>query len=129
MTRPTVLFVCVKNGGKSQIAGAIARHLAGDRLRVLTAGTNPGSALNEESRIAVAQVGGSFEGEYPKPMPDLTSVDRVIVLGREAQVEADHEVWDIDEPSLRGIEGAERMDLMVAEIGERVRALVEEMTA
>lgn len=46
---PSVLFVCVKNGGKSQMAAALMRHHAGDRVVVHSAGTKPGTTLNAES--------------------------------------------------------------------------------
>ena len=57
------MFVCVKNGGKSQIAAALMRHLAGDAVEVFSAGTAPGGALNAEAADAVAEVGATFEGE------------------------------------------------------------------
>lgn len=130
---PSVLFVCVKNGGKSQMAAAIARKLAGDALAVHSAGTKPGGKLNEESRASVEEVGATFEGEHPKPIDPalLDSVDRVVVLGTEATIDrpgrAPIEVWDTDEPSLRGIEGAERMALIRDDITRRVEALLAEL--
>ena len=51
--RPSVLFVCVKNGGKSQIAAALMRARAGEAIEVHSAGTAPGSGLNEEARVSV----------------------------------------------------------------------------
>ena len=64
--RPSALFVCVKNAGKSQMAAALTRLHAGDSVEVHSAGTHPGSKLNEESRAAVEEVGATFEGEHPK---------------------------------------------------------------
>ena len=124
---PSVLYVCVKNGGKSQMAAALMRQIAGDAVEVHSAGTRPGSSLNEESRRAVAEVGATFEGEHPKALDAalLDSVDRVVVLGTEAVLprtgRAPVEVWEIDEPSLRGIEGEERMRLVREDILRRVR--------
>lgn len=135
--RPSVLFVCVKNGGKSQMAGALMRLEAGGRVDVHTAGTHPGSSLNTQSAEALAEVGASLEGERPKPVdPDLLArVDRVVVLGSEATVEpvpgmrARVETWETDEPSARGIDGIERMRLVRDDIRERVRALRSELAA
>ncbi|WP_197511253.1 arsenate-mycothiol transferase ArsC [Tessaracoccus coleopterorum] len=56
--RPSVLFVCVKNGGKSQIAAALMRKLGG--VDVSSAGTRPGATLNEEAVAAVADLGASM---------------------------------------------------------------------
>lgn len=129
--RPVVLFVCVKNAGKSQLAAALLRQRAGNRIEVHSAGTNPGFALNEESVAALAEVGASTEGERCKPIDPavLLRADRVIVLGRDAQVEPIPgmrgiiERWETDEPSERGIEGPARMRLVRDDIAERVRHL------
>jgi len=133
--KPSVLFVCVKNGGKSQMAAALARLHAGDAVDVYSAGTKPGASLNEESRASVEQMGGSFDGEHPKAIdPELVrSVDRVVLVGGEAQVEPVEgmrgtiETWVTDEPSLRGIEGEERMTLVRDDIDARVLALLDEL--
>ena len=132
--RPSVLFVCVKNGGKSQMAAALMRQAAGDAVAVHSAGTRPGSALNEGSRAAVEEVGASFEGEHPKPIDPalLDAVDRVVLVGTEAELErpgsAPVEVWATDEPSERGIEGAERMRLIREDLAARVQGLLAELT-
>lgn len=131
---PSVLFVCVKNGGKSQIAAAIMRQIAGDSVEVHSAGTRPGPALNAEAEQSVREVGASFEGEHPKPVtPELlASVDRVVLVGTEAQLDdpgdTPVETWDIDEPSLRGIAGDERMRLVRDDITGRVIDLAMELT-
>lgn len=132
MSRPSVLFVCVKNGGKSQMAAALMRWVAGDAVEVRSAGTKPGRGLNEASRASVEELGASFDGEFPKGIDPgwLDDVDRVVVVGTEAVVEhgrAPMEVWDTDEPSLRGIEGEERMRLVRDDILARVRALALEL--
>lgn len=130
---PSVLYVCVKNGGKSQMAAALMRQLAGDTVTVHSAGTRPGGAINEESRAALEEIGASVEGKYPKPLDRalLDSVDRVVVLGTEAVIEetgsAPVEVWETDEPSLRGIEGAERMRLIRDDIRRRVTSQLEDL--
>lgn len=132
---PSVLFVCVKNGGKSQMAAALLRHHAKDALEVHSAGTTPGASLNDLSAEAVAESGATMAGEQPQPIdPELLRrVDRVIVLGEEAHVEpvagmkAGIETWTTDEPSQRGIQGMERMRLVRDDIDARVRALQAEL--
>ncbi len=130
---PSVLFVCVKNGGKSQMAAGLMRALAGDRIEVHSAGTKPGTALNEQSVASLRELGIDLAGESPKPInPDLLAgVDLVVTLGREAHVDAPPNVriinWDTDEPSERGIEGMERMRLVRDDIAVRVRQLFTEI--
>jgi arsenate-mycothiol transferase len=129
---PSVLFVCKKNGGKSQLAAAIARKLSANRLTILSAGTAPGTSLNHEAVDALEEIGASVEGEYPKPLTEevMRTVDRVVVLGREASVPnvdgVRVEVWDTDEPAERGIGGMQRMRLIRDDIKTRVEALVAE---
>ena len=81
--RPSVLFVCVKNGGKSQMAAALMRHHAGDAIEVHSAGTRPGTALNAQSTEAIAEVGADMSSAVPQPVtPELLRrVDQVIVIG------------------------------------------------
>lgn len=131
-TKPSVLFLCVKNGGKSQMAAALMRSSAGEQIDVYSAGTEPGNKLNEEAAQAVAEVGATFEGEYPKPIdPELLdTVDRVVVIGTDADVKPGKsrlDVWEVDEPSLRGIEGMDRLRLMTAETQEHVEQLMREL--
>lgn len=86
--KPTVLFVCVHNAGKSQMAAALMRSKAGNTVQVLSGGTHPGDALNEPARIAVEELGASMEGEYPKEITDevFMNVDRIVILGNEAKL-------------------------------------------
>lgn len=134
-SRPSVLFVCVKNGGKSQMAAALLRRRAGEAIEVHSAGSRPGSAINGLSAEAVAEVGADMSEGSPKPIdPELLRrVDRVIVLGAEARVEpvegmrAQIETWHTDEPSERGIEGIERMRLVRDDIDARVQGLRDEL--
>ena len=126
---PHVLFVCQKNGGKSQMAAALMRHLAGDAVAVTSAGTAPGTALNAQSVESLAEIGVEVGDEHPKAMTPqmLEEADVVVVLGAEAQVEAPPgtvlETWITDEPSERGISGPERMRLVRDDIRARVAEL------
>lgn len=130
---PSVLFVCVKNGGKSQMAAALMRSLAGPDVEVHSAGTRPGDSVNALSAQVVAEVGASMDAEFPKPIDPrlLRRVDRVVVLGAEAVVEAADGLrgtivtWETDEPSTRGIDGIDRMRLIRDDIIARCEGLLE----
>lgn len=130
---PSVLFVCVRNGGKSQMAAGLMRHAAGDRVEVHSAGTQPGEKINALSADSLAEVGADMSGEAPKPVdPELLRrVDLVITLGREAQLDVPDGVelrnWDTAEPSERGIDGIERMRLIRDDITARVDELLTEL--
>jgi arsenate-mycothiol transferase len=132
---PSVLFVCVKNGGKSQMAAGLMRQLAGDTVEVHSAGTKPGGAVNDLSARALLEVGVDVTGEQPKPVDyELArKVDLVVTLGREAQLDplpgTRVENWDTDEPSDRGIDGLERMRLVRDDIAARVNQLHATLTA
>ena len=78
-----VLFVCVQNAGRSQLAAAILRSLAGDRVRVLTAGSQPSESINPKIVAALDEIGVSVDGEYPKPLTDevVRGADVVVTMG------------------------------------------------
>ncbi|RDH80342.1 low molecular weight phosphatase family protein [Mycolicibacterium moriokaense] len=126
---PSVLFVCVKNGGKSQMAAGLMRQVAGDTVTVYSAGTKPGTAVNDLSAQALLEVGVDITAEQPKPIDYQLArdVDLVITLGREATLNplpgTRVQNWDTDEPSERGIDGLERMRLVRDDITARVQQL------
>ncbi|MCS5480325.1 low molecular weight phosphatase family protein [Corynebacterium sp. YIM 101645] len=132
---PSVLFVCVGNGGKSQMAAALARKHAGDRLEIHSAGTKPGTGLNAQSVEAIAEVGADMSHGTPKGIdPELLRrVDRTVILGADAELElpADArgtlERWVTDEPAERGIGGGERMRLIRDDIDARLILLFSEL--
>jgi arsenate-mycothiol transferase len=129
---PQVLFVCVRNSGKSQMAAALMRTLAAGKVVAHSAGTHPGDRINGLSAQALAEVGADMSNDTPKPIdPDLLrAVDVVVTLGRDATIDCpDVPVrnWDTDEPSDRGIDGIDRMRLIRDDIGSRVEALIEEL--
>lgn len=135
-SRPSVLFVCAKNGGKSQMAAALMDHHAAGTVEVHSAGTKPGQTINALSAEVTAEAGADMSGGRPQPIdPDLLArVDRVIVLGDEATVEpvvgmaGTIQTWRTDEPSTRGIEGLERMRLVRDDVDARVRTLLTDLT-
>src|SRR5699024_1139352 len=87
--QPSVLFVCVDNGGKSEMAAAFAKKHAGDALEIHSAGTKPGTMLNQQSLESIAEVGADMSQGFPKgiDLDLIRRVDRVIILGAEAQLE------------------------------------------
>ncbi len=131
--KPAVLFVCAKNGGKSQMAAGLMRQLAGDEVEVHSAGTTPGSTINALSAESLREVGVDISGETPKAVdPQLVrDVDVVVILGQEAQLEpvpgTEFQNWDTDEPSERGIDGIERMRLVRDDIAARVADLMTQL--
>jgi arsenate-mycothiol transferase len=132
--KPAVLFVCSKNGGKSQLAAGLMNQLANGSVTVYSAGTKPGKSLNPQAVESLTELGIDISSEHPKPVTEdvLDVVDAVIVLGTEAKLEPREgtrfEVWETDEPSERGIEGMERMRLVRDDIRSRVRKLYEELS-
>ncbi|WP_032367113.1 arsenate-mycothiol transferase ArsC [Rhodococcoides fascians] len=126
---PSVLFVCVHNAGKSQMAAGLMRKTVGNSVEVHSAGTEPGSAVNALSAEALLEVGVDLSGEVPKPIDPalLARMDYVVTLGGEAKVDVvdgpGFENWDTDEPSERGIDGIERMRLVRDDIAGRVGEL------
>ena len=131
--KPRVLFVCVKNGGKSQVAAGLMKHYAGDAVEIQSAGTKAGTALNDLSVQSLLEVGVDISDERPKAITDemVRGVDVVVTLGREAEVDPVEgprfENWDTDEPSERGIEGIERMRLVRDDIATRVLTLASDL--
>jgi arsenate-mycothiol transferase len=133
--KPSVLFVCVKNGGKSQMAAGLLRKAAGDTVTIESAGTQPGDAVNALSAQSLLEVGVDISNQQPRQLTDsmIRNADRVVVLGRDASVEpvdgTPVEVWDTDEPSHRGIDGIERMRLVRDDIAARVAALNDQLSS
>ena len=131
---PSVLFVCVRNGGKSQMAAGLMRHLAGDTIRVDSAGTDPGPKVNALSAQTLLEVGADITDQHTKDVTDqlIADADLVVTLGRDAQVHPTDGTpvvnWDTDEPSERGIDGIERMRLVRDDIDRRVHALAHKFT-
>lgn len=126
---PAVLFVCSKNSGKSQMAAGLMNLEAGETITVTSAGTKPGEAINALSAEVLMDLGVDINAEKPKALTEenMKAAGLVIVLGTEAKVPAvdgvQVEIWETDEPSLRGIDGRERMELVRDDIHARVKEL------
>ncbi|WP_062465404.1 arsenate reductase/protein-tyrosine-phosphatase family protein [Demequina soli] len=81
--KPAVLFLCVKNGGKSQMALGLFAHYAGDRATAWSGGSEPGEALSAGAVAAMAAVGIDITHEHPKRWTDaqLQEADVVVTMG------------------------------------------------
>ncbi len=131
-TTPEVLFVCVENAGRSQLAAGILRQLAGDRVVVRTAGSAPADAVRASIVTALDEIGVPLGGEFPKPLTDeaVRAADVVVTMGcgDACPVYPGRRYldWDIEDPVgkplavVRGIRD---------DIDTRVRALLAELVA
>jgi protein-tyrosine-phosphatase len=80
---PEVLFVCIHNAGRSQMAAALLDHQAAGKVRVTSAGSQPASQLNPAMVAAMAEIGLDISREYPKPLTtsQVQAADVVITMG------------------------------------------------
>jgi arsenate reductase (thioredoxin) len=128
MTRPTVLFVCVHNAGRSQMAAGFLQHLAGDRIEVLSAGSQPADRVNAVAVEAMAEVGIDLAGEVPKVLSDsaVRVADVVVTMGCGDECPyfpgKRYEDWVLDDPAGQGIE-------MVRGVRDEIRRRVEVLVA
>jgi len=128
--RPGVLFVCVHNAGRSQMAAGFLRTLAGDRIEVLSAGTLPADAVNPAVAEAMAEVGIDVADARPRLLdPDeVERSDVVITMGCGDACPVFPGVryldWDLPDPSGRPLE---EVRAIRDEIERRVRRLVAEL--
>ncbi|MBK9179448.1 MAG: arsenate reductase ArsC [Acidimicrobiales bacterium] len=104
-TTPGVLFLCVHNAGRSQMASGWLRHLAGDRVTVYSAGSEPASEINAAAVAAMAEVGVDITTEFPKPWTDevVRAADVVITMGCGDACPLypgkRYEDWELDDPA------------------------------
>ena len=128
--RPTVLFVCVHNAGRSQMAAGFLQHLAGDRVDVLSAGSQPADRVNPVAVAAMAEQGIDITQEAPKLLSDaaVQVADVVVTMGCGDECPFHpgkrYEDWVLDDPAGQGIEAVRPIR---DEIRRRVEALVAEL--
>ena len=128
MSTPTVLFVCVHNAGRSQMAAGWLRHLAGDRVEVLSAGSAPAEGINPVAVEAMAEVGIDIADQQPKLLSDaaVQTSDVVITMGCGDACPfypgTRYEDWALDDPAGQGIDA-------VRPIRDEIRRRVEELIA
>lgn len=129
--RPTVLFVCVHNAGRSQMAAGFLRHLAGDRIAVRSAGSVPADRINPVAVAAMAEVGIDIATEQPTVLTTsaVQESDVVITMGCGDACPVfpgkRYEDWALDDPAGQGIDAVRpirddirrRIDELVARLG------------
>jgi len=126
--KSSVLFVCVHNAGRSQMAAGYLRHLAGDRIEIRSAGTQPKSEINAIAIEAMAEEGIDISNQEPKVLDDeaVIASDYVITMGCgdacpyfPGKTYLD---WVLDDPAGQGI-------LAVRPIRDKIRQHVEDLIA
>jgi arsenate reductase (thioredoxin) len=126
--KPAVLFLCVHNAGRSQMAAGWLRHLAGDRVEVFSGGSDPGVAVNSAAVAAMAEVGIDISTEYPKPWTDeiARAADVVVTMGCgdvcPVYPGKRYEDWELRDPAGQAVE-------MVREVRDDIRGRVEALMA
>lgn len=130
MSKPTVLFVCIHNAGRSQMAAGYLRHLAGDRVEVLSAGSTPAASVNPVAVQAMAEEGIDIAAEQPKILTTdaVKTSDVVITMGCGDTCPfypgKRYEDWILDDPAGQGIEAVRPIR---DEIRRRIEALLAEL--
>ena len=128
--QPEVLFVCVHNAGRSQMAAGLLERKAGERIRVISAGSEPADRLNPAVVQAMEEVGIDISAERPKKLEDdmVRESDVVITMGCGDACPIypgkRYEDWDLEDPAGKDLETVRRIR---DEIGERVDALFESL--
>ena len=127
---PTVLFLCVHNAGRSQMALGWFNHLAGGGAIAWSGGSEPGIEVNRAAVEAMAEVGIDITQEFPKPWTDeiLRAADVVVTMGCGDACPLfpgkRYEDWELDDPAGQGLD---QVRPVRDEIGRRVRELVAEL--
>lgn len=128
--RPTVLFLCVHNAGRSQMAAGWLSHLAGDRVEVLSGGSAPADRVNDAAVAAMAEVGIDISSSFPRPWTDETvGVADVIVslgCGDACPVLPGKRYldWELEDPAGRDVAAVRPIR---DDIEQRVRGLLTEL--
>jgi len=127
---PTVLFVCVHNAGRSQMAAGYLRHLAADRVQVLSAGSEPKDQINPIAVEAMAEEGIDIANNTPKILSDeaVQASDVVITMGCGDACKfypgKRYEDWKLDDPAGQGIEAVR---VIRDDIKGRIEQLISEI--
>jgi arsenate reductase (thioredoxin) len=129
-SRPVVLFLCVHNAGRSQMALGFFQHLAGDRAVAWSGGSDPGMEVNRAAVAAMAERGIDISGAYPKPWTDevVRAADVVITMGCGDACPIfpgkRYEDWTFEDPAGKAVDAVRPIR---DEIERRVRDLLAEL--
>jgi len=127
---PSVLFLCVHNAGRSQMAAGWMRHLAGDRVDVFSGGSEPAEEINRAAVAAMAEVGIDIGGELPQPWADevVRAADVIVTMGCGDACPVypgkRYVDWELDDPAGRPVE---EVRAIRDEVERRVRTLMAEI--
>jgi arsenate reductase (thioredoxin) len=130
--QPEVLFVCVHNAGRSQMAAGLVKLRSEGRIHVRSAGSDPADEINPAVVEAMRELGVDMSEEFPKPLTDevVRAADAVITMGCGDACPIypgkRYEDWVVDDPAGRDLEAVRRIR---DEIDERVRKLIDELLA
>lgn len=128
--RPTVLFLCTHNAGRSQMALGFFSHFAGDAAVAWSGGSEPGNEINPAAITAMAERGIDITGEFPKPWTEeiVRAADVIITMGCGDACPVipgrRYEEWPLDDPAGMGVEAVRPIR---DDIERRVRALLAEL--
>ena len=128
--KPTVLFLCTHNAGRSQMALGFFTHLAGDNGVAWSGGSEPGNEINPSAIEAMAEVGIDITGEYPKPWTDeiVQAADVVVTMGCGDACPIfpgkRYENWELPDPAGQSVEAVRPIR---DDIEERVRRLLADL--
>ena len=112
---PEVLFVCVQNSGRSQIAAALTRQLGGDRIHVRSAGSQPGEGILPAVALVLSEIGLDATDEFPKPLTDdvVRAADAVVTMGCGDACPIfpgkRYLDWELDDPADLDLDGIRRV--------------------
>ena len=129
---PGVLFVCVHNAGRSQMAATLVKLRSDGRIHVRSAGSDPGEEINPAVVEAMEEVGADVSEEFPKPLTDevVRAADVVITMGCGDACPVypgkKYEDWTLDDPAGRDLETVRHIR---DEIDARVETLISELLA
>ncbi|GAB2705775.1 protein-tyrosine-phosphatase [Microbacterium marinum] len=127
-TKPSVLFVCVHNAGRSQMAAGFLRDIAGDRIEVRSAGSMPADQINPTAVEAMAELGIDITAEQPKVLTTeaVRASDVVITMGCGDACPffpgKRYEDWKLDDPAGQGIDA-------VRPIRDDIRTRIEQLVS
>jgi len=130
VTKPTVLFVCVHNAGRSRLAAGWLRHLAGDRVEVRSAGSEPADKINPAAVAAMAEVGIDITAATPTELTwDAAQASDVIITmgcGDACPIFPGkrYEDWKLDDPAGLGVDAVRPIR---DEIRTRIEALINDL--
>jgi arsenate reductase (thioredoxin) len=128
--QPEVLFVCVQNAGRSQMAAGLLKLRSEGRINVRSAGSTPGEEINPNAVLALEELGVDMGEAFPKPLTDevVRAADVVITMGCGDACPIypgkKYEDWVLDDPAEQDLETVRRIR---DEIDERVRKLIGEL--